>query len=344
MSLANRLLQLLSPESAHAVSMAGLDGLWALRLSGLVAGAVEPDPQICMGLEFANPIGLAAGLDKNADHIDALGALGFGCIEVGTVTPRPQPGNPKPRLFRLPEHDAIINRMGFNNKGLDHMVKRLRQRRYNGVLGVNIGKNATTPLEHALSDYQRCLVEVHPYSDYITVNLSSPNTPDLRQLQFGEALRRLIGTLRDECNRLDAQQGRKVPLVVKIAPDMTDDDLYAVADTLAEASIDGIIATNTTIDRSGLGGHPKASEAGGLSGLPVRDKSTEIIQKLHAHLSGSIPIIGVGGVSDQHSAQQKREAGASLLQIYTGFIYRGADAITDAAIGFRQGLAPNRLK
>ena len=185
---------------------------------------------------------------------------------------------------------------------------------------------------------------MHPYADYITVNLSSPNTPDLRQLQFGEALRRLVGTLRDECNRLDAKQGRKVPLVVKIAPDMTEDDLYAVAETLAEVSIDGIIATNTTIDRSGLGGHPKASEAGGLSGLPVRDKSTEIIQKLNAHLSGSIPIIGVGGVSDQHSAQQKREAGASLLQIYTGFIYRGADAITDAAIGFRQGLAPNWVK
>jgi dihydroorotate dehydrogenase len=247
-------------------------------------------------------------------------------------------------LFRLPEHEAIINRMGFNNKGLDHMVRRLRQRRYTGVLGVNIGKNATTPLEHALGDYQRCLVEVHPYSDYITVNLSSPNTPDLRQLQFGEALRRLVGCLREDCSRLDAKQSRKVPLVVKIAPDMTDDDLYAVADTLAEACVDGIIATNTTIDRTGLGGHPKASEAGGLSGLPVRDKSTAIIQKLHAHLSGSIPIIGVGGVSDQNSARQKREAGASLLQLYTGFIYRGADAITDAAIGFRQGIVPNSVR
>ena len=334
MSIAARLTHLLPPEVAHRVALGSLDLLQAFSLSWTVAAEVKSNPQTCMGLRFDNPVGLAAGLDKNGDHIDALGALGFGFIEVGTVTPRPQPGNPQPRLFRLPEHQAIINRMGFNNKGLDHMVSRIKARKYRGILGVNIGKNATTPLENALDDYQACLQAVHAYSDYVVVNLSSPNTPDLRQLQFGDALKRLVSSLREQCFQLDAVNEKRVPLVVKIAPDMSDDDLFSVADTLSAASIDGIIATNTTVAREAVAGHLHASETGGLSGLPVRAASTEVVQKLVKHLAGEVPVIGVGGIDDAETAAEKRRAGAALLQIYTGFIYKGSDAITEAAKGF----------
>jgi dihydroorotate dehydrogenase len=336
MSLAAKFTHLLPPEAAHAAAMLGLDAYHALRMSWMIASDLKPNPQQVMGLTFDNPIGLAAGLDKNGDHIDALGALGFGFIEVGTVTPKPQDGNPKPRLFRLPEHQAIINRMGFNNKGLEHMVGRIKRRKYSGVLGVNIGKNATTPLENALDDYRQCLDAVHGYADYIVVNLSSPNTPNLRQLQFGEPLKHLVSSLREQCYRLDAVNEKRVPLVVKIAPDMSHEDLLSVADTLMEASVDGIIATNTTIERDAVLGHPYAQEAGGLSGVPVRSRSTEVVTALYQHLKGELPIIGVGGIFDERSAAEKREAGASLLQLYTGFIYRGSDAISAAARGFKQ--------
>ena len=336
MSLAAKFTHLLPPEAAHSAAMLGLDMYHALRMSWMIASDLKPNPQQVMGLSFDNPIGLAAGLDKNGDHIDSLGTLGFGFIEVGTVTPRPQGGNPKPRLFRLPEHQAIINRMGFNNKGLDHMLRRIKCRKYTGVLGVNIGKNATTPLENALHDYQLCLEAVHGYADYVVVNLSSPNTPNLRQLQFGEPLKRLVSSLREQCYRLDAINEKRVPLVVKIAPDMSLDDLLSVADTLMESSVDGVIATNTTVERDAVAGHQYADEAGGLSGLPVRERSTEVVNALYRHLKGELPIIGVGGIFDERSAAEKREAGASLLQLYTGFIYRGSDAISAAARGFKQ--------
>lgn len=336
MSLAAKFTHLLPPEAAHSAAMLGLDMYHALRMSWMIASDLKPNPQQVMGLSFDNPIGLAAGLDKNGDHIDSLGTLGFGFIEVGTVTPRPQGGNPKPRLFRLPEHQAIINRMGFNNKGLDHMLRRIKCRKYAGVLGVNIGKNATTPLENALHDYQLCLEAVHGYADYVVVNLSSPNTPNLRQLQFGEPLKRLVSSLREQCYRLDAINEKRVPLVVKIAPDMSLDDLLSVADTLMESSVDGVIATNTTVERDAVAGHQYADEAGGLSGLPVRERSTEVVNALYRHLKGELPIIGVGGIFDERSAAEKREAGASLLQLYTGFIYRGSDAISAAARGFKQ--------
>ncbi len=336
MSLATKFTHLLPPEAAHSAAMLGLDMYHALRMSWMIASDLKPNPQQVMGLSFDNPIGLAAGLDKNGDHIDSLGTLGFGFIEVGTVTPRPQGGNPKPRLFRLPEHQAIINRMGFNNKGLDHMLRRIKCRKYTGVLGVNIGKNATTPLENALHDYQLCLEAVHGYADYVVVNLSSPNTPNLRQLQFGEPLKRLVSSLREQCYRLDAINEKRVPLVVKIAPDMSLDDLLSVADTLMESSVDGVIATNTTVERDAVAGHQYADEAGGLSGLPVRERSTEVVNALYRHLKGELPIIGVGGIFDERSAAEKREAGASLLQLYTGFIYRGSDAISAAARGFKQ--------
>lgn len=336
MSLAAKFTHLLPPEAAHSAAMLGLDMYHALRMSWMIASDLKANPQQVMGLSFDNPIGLAAGLDKNGDHIDSLGTLGFGFIEVGTVTPRPQGGNPKPRLFRLPEHQAIINRMGFNNKGLDHMLRRIKCRKYAGVLGVNIGKNATTPLENALHDYQLCLEAVHGYADYVVVNLSSPNTPNLRQLQFGEPLKRLVSSLREQCYRLDAINEKRVPLVVKIAPDMSLDDLLSVADTLMESSVDGVIATNTTVERDAVAGHQYADEAGGLSGLPVRERSTEVVNALYRRLKGELPIIGVGGIFDERSAAEKREAGASLLQLYTGFIYRGSDAISAAARGFKQ--------
>jgi len=327
-----RVLLALPPETAHAVAMRSVDVLGHAPLAARLA--VKPltaCPTSVMGLQFDNPIGLAAGLDKNADHIDGLGALGFGFIEVGTVTPRPQPGNPLPRLFRLPEHAALINRMGFNNKGLDHAVARAARRRYRGVLGFNIGKNADTPVERAADDYLTGLRRAHPVADYITVNLSSPNTPNLRDLQYGAPLTQLLTALKEASLQLDARAGRRVPVAVKIAPDMADDDLDHVADTLCALQFAAVIATNTTIDRAAVQSHPLAGEHGGLSGAPLCARSTAVIAHLAGRLCGRLPIIGVGGIDNAAAALEKRAAGAELVQVYTGFVYRGAALLEELA-------------
>lgn len=330
------LLFRLPPETAHNLTLSGLDMAGKLGLLKALVTEPEPLPVRVMGLDFPNPVGLAAGLDKNADHLDALGALGFGFIEVGTVTPLAQPGNPKPRMFRLPEHQAIINRMGFNNEGLEHLLERVDKRRYSGVLGINVGKNKLTPNEESESDYRKGIAAVYSRADYITVNVSSPNTPGLRDLQFGDSLKGLMHAIKDEQARCEKEVGRYVPLAVKIAPDMDDDGIRFVAAALKESGLDGVIATNTTIDRDAVAGHRYAEEAGGLSGAPVRAPSTRVIQALYAELGDSLPIIGVGGITDGASAAEKVRAGAKLVQVYTGFIYRGPALIRESVEAIRQ--------
>ena len=306
-----------------------MDCLGAARRLGLLKlmGARLERPVEVMGLKFPNPVGLAAGLDKNGDYFEALGDLGFGFVEIGTVTPKAQAGNPEPRLFRLPEQNAIINRMGFNNKGVAHLVDQVRRRRFTGVLGINIGKNKTTPDEQALADYLLGLRAVYAYADYVTVNISSPNTPGLRDLQFGESLEHLVAGVKQEQAALAAASGRYVPIAVKIAPDMNDDAVRRVATTLVDAGIDAVIATNTTLAREGVENSPHAEEAGGLSGAPLRDRSTHVIRVLRDHLQGAMPIIGVGGILCGGDARAKIDAGASLVQLYSGFIYRGPELI-----------------
>ncbi|WP_290652129.1 quinone-dependent dihydroorotate dehydrogenase [Aquisalimonas sp.] len=322
--LLRSLLFRLEAERAHA---AALHGLRVARLVGVnrwIAGDVPRLERRLMGLRFPNPVGLAAGLDKNGEYIDALGSLGFGFIEVGTVTPRAQSGNPKPRLFRLPEDQALINRLGFNNKGVEYLVARVQRSRFKGVLGINIGKNLDTPVEKALDDYLACMTRVYPHADYITVNVSSPNTPGLRALQHGSLLDDLLSGLKTEQLRLSVAWGRYVPLVVKIAPDMTDNELVAMADALIRHRIDGVAATNTTLERPGLTASRRhADETGGLSGRPLMERSTDIVRLLSGHLQGQLPIIGVGGVTSGADALRKLQAGASLVQIYSGLIYQG---------------------
>ncbi|MFT2109624.1 quinone-dependent dihydroorotate dehydrogenase [Marinomonas sp. 2405UD68-3] len=329
-NLARSLLFKLDAEVSHELSLELLAAGQRIGINKLFTEDVPSVPVDVMGLTFPNAVGLAAGLDKNADAFEAMGALGFGFVEVGTVTPKGQSGNPKPRLFRLPEHQAIINRMGFNNKGVDHMVDQIKQHQYPGVLGVNIGKNLTTSVEDAVNDYLACLNAVIPYADYITANISSPNTPGLRTLQFGESLASLISPLVDARNRYFDEHGKKVPLAVKIAPDMSADEIHLVADTLYEQGVDGIIATNTTLSRDSVKGHKHADEAGGLSGAPVRDASTEVVRVLHDHLKDTLPVIGVGGILNGKDAVEKLQAGAKLVQVYSGFIYRGPDLVREA--------------
>ena len=333
------LLFQLPPEQAHNMALNGLDFVNRMGALKLVSRHPAPCPVTVMGLEFPNPVGLAAGLDKNADHLDALGNLGFGFIEVGTVTPLAQPGNPKPRMFRLPEHQAIINRMGFNNEGLDHLIANVKKRRYRGVLGINVGKNKDTPNEESEQDYRKGIAAVYPYADYITVNVSSPNTPGLRDLQFGDSLKQLLHAIKDEQLKCQEASGRYVPVAVKIAPDMDDEGIRFVAEALLEAEIDGVIATNTTISREAVQGHKHEQEAGGLSGAPVRDPSLHVIRGLYAELGDRLPIIGVGGISDGESAAEKIRAGAKLVQVYTGFIYRGPALINEAVEAIRKELA-----
>jgi len=333
--LMRNLLFRLPPETAHDLSLSGLDMAQKLGLLDKLVRRPGDLPVRVMGLEFPNPVGLAAGLDKNADHLDALGALGFGFIEVGTVTPVAQPGNPRPRMFRLEEHQAIINRMGFNNHGLEYLLDRVKHRRYSGVLGINVGKNKATPNEESESDYRRGIAAVYPQADYITVNVSSPNTPGLRDLQFGDSLKGLMFAIKDEQARCQKETGRYVPIAVKIAPDMDDEAVKFVAAALRESAMDGVIATNTTISREAVSGHRHADEAGGLSGLPVRDASTHVIGLLHAELGETVPIIGVGGVTDGNSAAEKIRAGAILVQLYTGFIYRGPALIRESVEAIR---------
>ena len=334
-SLMRSALFALPEETSHSVALGSLDLANSLHLSTLLGGARagRGKPVRVMGLEFPNALGLAAGLDKNADHIDGLAALGFGFVEIGTVTPRPQPGNPKPRLFRLPAQQAIINRMGFNNKGIDYALSRIQNSRFKGVLGINIGKNFDTPVEQAAEDYLIGLRKAWPLASYIVVNLSSPNTPGLRTLQYGEELRRLLRLLKEEQHRLASADGRQVPLVIKIAPDLNDEELGLIARTLLEFAVDGVSATNTTLSRDGVQDNPRHAEAGGLSGTPLRDKSTQVIAGLHRELDGRLPIIGIGGIGSLQDAQQKLAAGASLVQIYSGFIYRGPALVREIVEG-----------
>ena len=329
-TLARELLFKLSPETSHELSIDLLGAGGRLGLNGLLTRQPAPLPVKVMGLEFANPVGLAAGLDKNGDAIDGFAQLGFGFIEIGTVTPRPQPGNPKPRLFRLPEAEAIINRMGFNNHGVDHLLARVQAAKYRGVLGINIGKNFDTPVENAVDDYLLCLDKVYAHASYVTVNVSSPNTPGLRSLQFGDSLKQLLEALRQRQEDLTQAHGKRVPLAIKIAPDMTDEETCEVARALVETGMDAVIATNTTLGREGVLGLDHADEAGGLSGAPVRDKSTHIVRVLAGELGGRLPIIAVGGITEGKHAAEKIAAGASLVQIYSGFIYKGPALIREA--------------
>jgi len=332
-SLARPLLFRMDAEAAHGLALASLKLIERGGMAPLLAGAAPARRVKLMGLEFPNALGLAAGLDKNGEYIDALAALGFGFIEIGTVTPRPQPGNPKPRLFRLPEAQALINRMGFNNHGVERLIANVRRARFRGVLGINIGKNFDTPIERAADDYELCLAKVYAHASYVTVNVSSPNTKNLRQLQNADELGALAGKLKTEQLRLADEHGRYVPLLLKIAPDLDDAELDAIAKCLLRHRLDGVIATNTTVARAGVSGLPHADEAGGLSGAPLRDASTALIGKLARLLDGRIPIIGVGGVMDAADARAKLAAGASLVQIYTGFIYRGPQLIGEILRG-----------
>ena len=326
-SLLRPLLFKLEPETAHRVTF---DAIEKARRFGLLTGhSMVCQPRSVMGLSFPNPVGLAAGLDKNGEHIEALAALGFGFIEIGTVTPRPQPGNPKPRLFRIPRANAIINRMGFNNHGIDRLVANVRRSNYNCLLGINIGKNFDTPVEKAADDYLACLQKAYCYADYIVINISSPNTPGLRQLQNAEELDRLLATLKSNQQKLADEHGRYTPLAVKIAPDLESSQIESIAALLLARGIDGVIATNTTLSRTGVETLPHANEAGGLSGAPLKHKATMIVRRLNAVLQGALPIIAVGGIMCAADAREKIEAGASLVQIYSGLIYRGPDLLRE---------------
>ncbi|WP_031434950.1 quinone-dependent dihydroorotate dehydrogenase [Methylomarinum vadi] len=319
----------LDPETAHEVTLKMLDIAYRTGLSAISKARTTDKPVTVMGLNFKNPVGLAAGMDKNGDYIDALADLGFGFIEIGTVTPRPQPGNPKPRLFRLPEHQAIINRMGFNNAGIDHLVHQVERCTYNGVLGINIGKNFDTPIENAREDYLVGLRKSYPVASYITINISSPNTKNLRQLQQGDEIKKLLSVLKEEQGKLQQQHDKYTPLVVKIAPDLNDEEITHIANLLKEFAIDGVIATNTTIARDKIRGHRHADEAGGLSGAPVMESSTLVVKKLASELSNQLPIIAAGGILSADDAQEKLAAGASLVQIYSGLIYKGPQLLED---------------
>ena len=323
----------LDAETAHHWTLAALKA--AQRLHLLHAPGVSAAPRQVMGLSFPNPVGLAAGLDKNGEYIDALAALGFGFIEIGTVTPRPQPGNPRPRLFRLPEAEAIINRMGFNNRGVDYLLEQVARAEYRGVLGINIGKNFDTPVERAADDYLIGLRKVYAAASYVTVNISSPNTANLRQLQEGEALTALLAALKREQADLAQRHGKYVPLAVKIAPDLSPEAVAAIAATLRELRLDAVIATNTTVSREGVAGLPGAGESGGLSGRPLTQRATAVVSQLSAALAGELPIIAVGGILSAEDAAAKLHAGASLVQIYSGLIYRGPALVAEVTAALR---------
>lgn len=325
------LLFALDAETAHHLSLHALKNLQRCGLAGLYGHALPSHPLQVMGLTFPNRVGLAAGLDKNGDYIDALAAMGFGHIEIGTVTPRPQPGNPRPRMFRIAQAQGIINRMGFNNDGVENLVANVQRAKYQGILGINIGKNADTPMEKAADDYLVCLRAVYAYASYITVNISSPNTKNLRDLQQGDALQDLLRKLTDERKQLTHQHGKKIPLALKIAPDLTPEQIEQIAALLIEFDIDAVIATNTTLDRTGVEALPHGNETGGLSGAPVFAKSTAVIKALAHHLQDRVPIIGVGGILSAADAQAKVDAGASLVQIYSGLIYKGPGLVKQIA-------------
>jgi dihydroorotate dehydrogenase len=345
--LARPLLFSLDAEAAHELTIDMLARAQGTPLQWAWCSPRVRDPVTLAGLVFPNRVGMAAGLDKNARAIDGLGAMGFGFVEVGTVTPKPQPGNPKPRMFRLPRADALINRMGFNNEGLDAFVRHVIHSRFHSyqintdagqrmILGLNIGKNAATPIERATDDYLACLAGVYPHADYVTVNISSPNTRNLRDLQGDAALDALLSALKSRQGELAQEHGRRVPLFLKIAPDLDEPQVQAIADALRRHGMDGVIATNTTLSREAVQGLPHAGEAGGLSGAPVREASNRVIRQLRAALGAGFPIIGVGGVMSGRDAVAKIEAGADAVQIYTGLIYRGPNLVPEAAHALRR--------
>lgn len=319
----------LDPERAHELTFQQLRFMNGTPLELFYRQNLPSRPVTCMGLTFKNALGLAAGLDKNAECIDAFAAMGFGFVEVGTVTPHAQAGNDKPRMFRLVEAGGIINRMGFNNLGVDHLVENVKKARFSGVLGINIGKNKDTPVEQGKEDYLICMEKVYAHAGYIAINISSPNTPGLRSLQYGEALDDLLSSIKQKQKELEKRHLKYVPLAVKIAPDLSEEELIQVADSLIRHQIDGVIASNTTLDRSLVSGLKHAEEAGGLSGRPVQSRSTAVIQRLSQELQGRLPIIGVGGIDSLTAAREKIAAGATLVQIYSGFIYQGPGLIKD---------------
>ncbi len=320
----------LDPENAHNLIMKSMSIASKSALAcKLLSQNVAERPVNVMGIDFSNPIGLAAGLDKDGEAIDAFGALGFGFLEIGTVTPVAQPGNDKPRLFRVIPAEGIINRMGFNNHGVDNLIENVKKSRYKGVLGINIGKNKVTPLERAVDDYLICLDKVYPHASYVTVNISSPNTPNLRKLQLGEALEELVSTLKNRQQELAKQYNKYTPIAIKIAPDLTDEEIKNICGIFLQYGVDGIIATNTTLEREVISGMPHVRETGGLSGRPEFEISTNVLRKVANQIKGNIPIIGVGGVDGPVAARAKLEVGASLVQIYTSFIYKGPKVIKD---------------
>jgi dihydroorotate dehydrogenase len=316
-------------ETIHELTIKSLKNTGSTPLNFLYKQKISDKPVEVMGLQFPNPVGLAAGLDKNGECINAFAAMGFGFVEVGTVTPRPQPGNEKPRIFRIEHANAIINRMGFNNKGVDYLIEQVRKAKFKGVLGINIGKNKDTTDENAKDDYIYCMRKVYNYASYIAVNISSPNTPGLRSLQYGDALNELLMALKKEQQCLAQQFDKYVPIAVKIAPDLTEEEVKSIAQSLIEHNIDGVIATNTTLSREGVEGLKYGKEMGGLSGKPVKDKSTQVIGLLAKALDNKLPIIGVGGIANGEDAKQKIAAGAKLVQVYTGFIYQGPELIKE---------------
>ncbi len=326
----------LDAERAHDLALASIETAYRTGLNPLLAAKPKALPTKVFGIDFDNPAGLAAGLDKNGAHVDALAALGFGFIEVGTTTPRPQDGNPKPRMFRLPAHEAVINRLGFNNGGVDALVRNVERATFSGPLGINIGKNKDTPNERAVDDYLFCLERVYARASYVTVNISSPNTQGLRDLQEEETLKRFLGTLREAQERLGAKHGARKPMLLKIAPDLSDTELDAIAEVLLATRIDGLICTNTTIDRTSIAGDRHAGEAGGLSGKPVFEKSTAVLRGMAQRLGGKVPLVGVGGIVRGKDAAAKFDAGASLVQFYTGLVYRGPALVAECVDALRE--------
>ncbi|OUR83737.1 dihydroorotate dehydrogenase (quinone) [Colwellia psychrerythraea] len=320
-------------ETIHELTIKGLKSTGKSPFNIFYKQQVKDKPLTVMGINFPNPVGLAAGLDKNGECINAFAAMGFGFVEVGTVTPRPQAGNDKPRIFRLPAANAVINRMGFNNKGVDYLVSQVQAANFKGVLGINIGKNKDTPEENAKDDYLHCMRKVYDLATYITVNISSPNTPGLRSLQYGDALNELLSALKAEQTILAEKYGKYIPLTVKIAPDLTGDEVKSIAKSLIDNGIDGVIATNTTLSREGVEGLQFGTEQGGLSGQPVKDKSTQVIKLLNEALDNKLPIIGVGGIASSDDANEKLRAGATLVQVYTGFIYQGPPLVKEIVNG-----------
>lgn len=335
--IAKPLLFRTEAERAHTTALKWLDSAHRMGMAGLLFKQPPPFPTKALGLTFPNPVGLAAGMDKNGEHIEALFAMGFGFVEVGTVTPKAQEGNATPRMFRVREHRAIINRMGFNNLGVDALARNVEALKSRpGIIGINIGKNKNTPNEGAAGDYLTCLERVYPLADYVTINISSPNTAGLRELQEEQQLRALVGTLRDAQERLAAQHGKRVPLLVKVSPDLTDEDVDAVSRVLSDLGVDGVIATNTTVSRVAINQHPMAQEAGGLSGAPLLGRSTATLRRLRTRLPESMPMIGVGGIMSGADAVAKTAAGAQLVQLYSGLVYRGPRLVGECVDAIRR--------